>query len=100
MVGESPSRGAKSAPSLLGEAREVARVASLAGAEPVFEPGALHSRREPGRGAWLCRDRTCVEAAWKRRAFERALKLKQSPPPSLKEELREWCAGNSERKAS
>jgi predicted RNA-binding protein YlxR (DUF448 family) len=32
-------------------------------------------RNEPGRGAWLCRDSPeCVEAAIRRRAFERALR--------------------------
>jgi predicted RNA-binding protein YlxR (DUF448 family) len=71
--------------------REVARVAAHQGQTPVFEAAALLSRREPGRGAWLCRDQTCVETAWKRRAFERALKLSASPPPELKEQLLLWC---------
>ncbi len=32
-------------------------------------------RTLPGRGAWLCRDSvTCLDAAHKRRAFERALR--------------------------
>ncbi|MGB7053442.1 MAG: YlxR family protein [Acidimicrobiales bacterium] len=32
-------------------------------------------RAKPGRGAWLCRDSPgCVEAAIRRRAFERALR--------------------------
>jgi predicted RNA-binding protein YlxR (DUF448 family) len=32
-------------------------------------------RALPGRGAWLCRDSVaCVDAAQKRRAFERALR--------------------------
>jgi len=36
--------------------------------------------KRPGRGAYLCHDRACWEAAVKRRAIERALKLEQLPP--------------------
>ncbi|MGV8859434.1 YlxR family protein [Rhodoglobus sp.] len=35
-----------------------------------------HSATRPGRGAWLHPTSTCLESAVKRRAFERALKVK------------------------
>ena len=41
----------------------------------------------PGRGAYVCRDWSCAERALNRRAFERALKLKSTPPPCFRSEL-------------
>jgi len=35
-------------------------------------------QRMPGRGAYLCRDISCLEKAWKRRAFVRALRISSS----------------------
>jgi len=43
--------------------------------------------RAPGRGAYLCRQAGCVEKAWKRRALERALKLKNTVPASLRDDI-------------
>ena len=31
--------------------------------------------RRPGRGAWTCNDNACVQAAGKKRAFVRALRI-------------------------
>jgi len=36
----------------------------------------------PGRGAYICRDLTCLEKAWKKKAFARALRI---PPAQLKD---------------
>jgi len=36
----------------------------------------------PGRGAWLHRDPRCLQAAVRRRAFGRALRITGSPDPS------------------
>lgn len=36
--------------------------------------------KQAGRGAYLCADRTCWEAALKRMAIERALRITQLPP--------------------
>ena len=35
-------------------------------------------QRMPGRGAYVCPDVACLEKAWKRRAFARALKISPS----------------------
>ncbi len=43
----------------------------------------------PGRGAYLCQDLTCLEKAWKRRAFVRALRIPPSRQGELNEDLRE-----------
>jgi len=43
--------------------------------------------RAPGRGAYLCARRECVEKAWKRRAVERALRLPSGLPVELRDEL-------------
>ena len=60
------------------------RLAASAGAEPVLDV----SGRAPGRGAYVCREESCVETAFKRRALERALKLTCGLSPSLKDVLR------------
>ena len=43
--------------------------------------------KAPGLGAYLCRQVVCIENAWKRRALERALKLKNSVPASLRDDI-------------
>lgn len=35
-----------------------------------------HDKKLPGRGAYICKSKDCIEAAQKRRAFERALSCK------------------------
>lgn len=52
------------------------RLASHQGALPKLD-GKV---RAPGRGVWLCRNETCIERAWQRRAIERGLKLKLTTP--------------------
>lgn len=64
--------------------RELLRVASLHGAAPrVDEQG-----KEPGRGAYLCVNGSCVEKALQRRGFERALKLKSTVQPDFSAAVR------------
>ncbi|BCM89702.1 hypothetical protein IAD21_01549 [Abditibacteriota bacterium] len=64
------------------------RFKSKSGAAPVFDPG----DRETGRGASLCKRPLCVEKAITRRAFERALKLKQPLSSGFKDQLRQLNA--------
>jgi predicted RNA-binding protein YlxR (DUF448 family) len=63
--------------------REMLRVAASEGGEPQVD--AKHCL--PGRGAYLCRIKTCVERALARRAVERSLKLKNCLSTRLKTEL-------------
>jgi predicted RNA-binding protein YlxR (DUF448 family) len=37
-------------------------------------------RSEPGRGAWLCPEFSCIEAAGSRKAFSRAFRLRLADP--------------------
>jgi uncharacterized protein len=67
--------GAKKAP------RELLRVVSRQGAAPSVDVAG----RAPGRGAYVCHTAACVERAFARRAFERALKLQKAAPPELKQ---------------
>lgn len=71
--------------------RALLRVASQAGAPPQLDL----AFRAPGRGAYLCRHARCVEQAFKRRALERTLKLKQRAPMTLKTELEKMLADGS-----
>jgi predicted RNA-binding protein YlxR (DUF448 family) len=54
--------------------RELLRVASQAGSTPALDKNG----NAPGRGAYVCENSACVARARKRRAFERALKLRGS----------------------
>jgi len=56
---------------------DVASGAALVRIAP--DPG----RREPGRGAWLHVNQACVDAAVRRRAFSRALRVAVATDPSL-----------------
>ena len=56
---------------------ELIRVVKIKGEEPRIDT----SLKAQGRGAYICRNRRCIENAVKRRAFERALKGR------IKEEL-------------
>ena len=54
--------------------------------------GLAEGRSRPGRGAWLCAGSVgCVEAAARRRAFERALRTEVRPDAVAS--LREVVAG-------
>ena len=46
----------------------------------------------PGRGTSVCKSAICVEKAIARRAFERALKLKEPLSSGFKEQLRQLNA--------
>ena len=63
--------------------RELLRVATNEAGEPVVDV----KYSAPGRGAYLCRMKSCVERALARRAVERSLKLKTSLGAGLKAEL-------------
>ena len=63
--------------------RAMLRVAAIAGGEPVVDLKYCL----PGRGAYLCRMKSCLERAVARRAMERSLKLKTSVGAGLKAEL-------------
>jgi predicted RNA-binding protein YlxR (DUF448 family) len=69
--------------------RELLRVASQAGSTPALD----RKGNAPGRGAYVCRDGACVARARKRRAFERALKLRGSVPRELWDEIEELVFG-------
>lgn len=72
---------------------QLLRVASQGGEAPVVDKG--HSR--PGRGAYLCFDRACWQRAQKRRALERALKLRDGLPRAFKEEIDKLLSGGMTR---
>ena len=63
--------------------REMLRIAASEGSEPQVDVKYCL----PGRGAYLCRMKTCVERALVRRAVERSLKLKICLDTRLKSEL-------------
>jgi len=72
-----------------GRQADFLRVAARDGGTPVIDQLADAKKgREPGRGAYLCRRLDCVEAALKRRALQRALKLKNSVPINFGDEVR------------
>jgi predicted RNA-binding protein YlxR (DUF448 family) len=56
------------------------------------ECGAARTARAPGRGAYLCADRRCLERAEGRRALGRALRHEGALPAALWEELHERIA--------
>ena len=56
-----------------GPQNQLLRVAAFRGAAPLFDP----QGKAPGRGAYLCRSEKCLEAALKRRSFERSLQIKE-----------------------
>ena len=62
---------------------EMLRVAAQHGAAPQLDENA----KAPGRGAYLCGTLDCARKAWKKRAFERALKLKTPLDAVLKEQI-------------
>ncbi len=64
------------------------RFKSHRGAAPVFDSGDT----EAGRGASVCQRPLCLEKAIARRAFERALKLKQPLSSGFKDQLRQLNA--------
>jgi uncharacterized protein len=64
--------------------RRLVRVESL---RVVVDP----SGKRPGRGAYLCAERSCWEAAFKRAAIERALKIPTLDPED-RQALAEYAA--------
>ena len=60
------------------------RIASHNGDSPQLDAG---KQKALGRGAYLCRDLGCAKTAWKKRAFERALKLKTPLDATIKEQI-------------
>ncbi len=63
--------------------REMLRIASKDGLAPVVDV----QFKAAGRGAYLCRNRACMERALQRRGLERTLKLKTSVPAAMRSEL-------------
>jgi len=59
------------------------RLASQEGSTPVVDK----EYSLPGRGTYLCFDGACWQRALKRRAIERALKLREGVPRALKDEI-------------
>ena len=64
---------------------QMLRVAAQNGDAPRLDDGG--KRKSSGRGAYLCRNLDCARIAWKKRAFERALKLKTPLDAALKEQV-------------
>ena len=64
---------------------QMLRVAAQFGQAPCLDDAG--KEKAPGRGAYLCRKPECARIAWKKRAFERALKLKTPLDASLKEQV-------------
>lgn len=62
---------------------EMLRIAARNGGAACLD----ETQRGEGRGAYLCREKKCAEAAWKRRAIERSLKLKSGLPDDVKEQI-------------
>lgn len=63
--------------------KELLRVASVGGSTPVVDV----AQRAPGRGAYVCYNDTCLQRARQRRAFERALKLREGAGHHVWDEL-------------
>jgi predicted RNA-binding protein YlxR (DUF448 family) len=69
------------------------RVAAIAGGAPVVDV----EYSACGRGAYLCRMKSCLERAVARRAIERSLKLKTSVGDGLKAELEQQLTDSKPR---
>jgi len=72
--------------------RDLTRIAATSGGAIVFNA----KSRAPGRGAYLHPNRNCLDRALKRRAIERALKLKHPAPHAMQavgEEMARWLEG-------
>lgn len=61
------------------------RIASQSGDAPRIDDAG--KSKASGRGAYLCASLDCAQKAWKRRAFERALKLKTPLDAAIKEQV-------------
>lgn len=62
---------------------QMLRVASKDGAEPEI----VVQRRANGRSAYMCFDRKCLDKIFGRRALERSLRLKNSTPQQVKDQI-------------
>lgn len=74
------------------EQNTLMRIACKDGREPIV----VDSPQAPGRGAYLCRRISCVERALKKRAIERALRIKGSLPMEIVRIIKEKCDGAGE----
>ena len=70
---------------------EMLRIASRSGAAPRLDENA----KAPGRGAYLCYALDCAHKAWKKRAFERALKLKVPLDAAFKAQVETFIEADS-----
>jgi len=59
------------------------RVAAQNGESPVVDEKQIAL----GRGAYLCRNKACVEKVFARHALQRALKLKNQVPAAMRVEI-------------
>ena len=58
------------------------------------------ARKLPGRGAWLHPDQACLDAAIRRRAFVRALRITGSPDLTAVTEYVEGISGHSDARST
>ena len=65
---------------------ELLRVVAVSMGNGQFAVTVDSAGHHPGRGAWLHPDRRCLEAATRRRAFARALRITGSPDTSAVDE--------------
>lgn len=68
--------------------RDLLRLVSQGGASPSVDT----KGKAAGRGAYVCLALACAETAFKRRALERALRLKEPVRAEFKDELRALLA--------
>ena len=73
--------------------RELLRFASSGGSTPVVD----REYSAPGRGTYLCPDGACWQRAQKRRAIERALKLREGLGRGFKDEIDRLLSGGMTR---
>ncbi len=76
--------------------KELLRVASVGGDTPIVDA----AQRAPGRGAYVCYNDMCLQRARQRRAFERALKLREGAPHHVWDEMARSIKANVGRSKS
>lgn len=74
------------------EKNDLIRVVKSSTGEILVDP----TGKKPGRGAYICRKTECIEAAAKKKGFERALRT--TVPPTLIEDLKGVVQGNENLK--
>jgi len=65
------------------------RIACKDGAKPVIPDAPL----APGRGAYLCRNSSCMQRALQKRGLERALRLRGALPVEIIKTIEDKMAG-------